>query len=45
VSGLLSPPEDEKEYQVSIRIADKEWMSGVPRLIKKKFSRYNVGLT
>jgi hypothetical protein len=28
VAGLLSLPVDEKEFEVSVRIAEKEWFSG-----------------
>jgi hypothetical protein len=45
VAGLLSLPEDNQEYQVSLRIADKEWISGAPRTVKAKYNRFNVGMT
>jgi len=35
-------PENDKEYEVSIRIAEKEWNSGLPVLKKPKFNRFNV---
>jgi C2 domain len=42
VAGALATPENDKEYQVSLRIADKEWNSGLPTLKKPKFNRFNV---
>lgn len=42
-AGAMCLPEDSKEYRVSIRIADKEWTSGDPKVVKAKYNRYNVG--
>ncbi len=35
-------PEQDKEYQVSLRIAEKEWNTGPPVMKKAKFNRFNV---
>lgn len=45
VAGLLSLPVDEKEYWITLRIADKEWSSGMPKVVKPKFNRFNAALT
>jgi hypothetical protein len=42
VAGALAMPENDKEYEVSLRIADKEWNTGLPQLKKPKFNRFNV---
>lgn len=42
VAGVLATPENDTDYQVSLRIADKEWNTGPPTLRKTKFNRYNV---
>jgi hypothetical protein len=41
-AGILSIPKDNKEYQISVRIADKEWNSGPPKSAKAKYNRHNV---
>lgn len=43
-AGALALPFDSKQYQVSVRIGEREWMSGIPpqAQIKKKYNRYNV---
>lgn len=44
-AGVSCLPEDNKEYRVSVRIADKEWSSGDPKVVKALYNRYNVGAT
>ncbi len=45
VAGLLSLPIDDKEFWVTVRIADKEWSTGAPKVVKPKFNRFNAALT
>lgn len=45
MAGLLSLPVDDKEFEVSVRIADKEWSTGAPKVVKPKFNRFNAALT
>jgi len=42
IAGALALPIDNKEFYVSVRIADKEWFSGEPKVVKAKYNRYNV---
>ncbi len=46
VAGAIALPfdggkDDHKKYQVTVRIAEKEWTTGDPSVAKAKFNRYN----
>ena len=43
--SVMSIPEDDKQYWVTVRIADHEWSTGMPKSAKKKYNRYNSLLT
>ena len=42
IAGAIGLPFDNKEFQVSVRIAEKEWFSGEPNNYKAKYNRFNV---
>jgi hypothetical protein len=42
IAGAIGLPYDNKEFQVSVRIAEKEWWSGEPKTKKAKYNRFNV---
>lgn len=42
IAGVMSLPVDNKEFYVTVRIADKEWSSGDPKVVKAKYNRFNV---
>lgn len=41
IAGGICLPLDNTDFEVSVRIADKEWMSGLPKVKKAKYNRYN----
>lgn len=42
IAGAIGLPIDNKEFYVTVRVAEKEWSSGSPKVTKAKYNRYNV---
>jgi hypothetical protein len=42
IAGVLSLPIDNKDFYVTVRIAEKEYSSGDPKIVKAKYNRYNA---
>ncbi len=45
IAGGIGLPFDNTDFEVGVRIADKEWMSGPPKVKKAKYNRYNCLVT
>lgn len=41
IAGVLSLPVDNKDFYVTVRIAEKEYSSGDPKIVKAKYNRFN----
>ena len=41
IAGAIGLPKDDTDFYVTVRIADKEWSSGPPKVKKAKYNRYN----
>jgi hypothetical protein len=42
IAGVLSLPVDNKDFYVTVRIAEKEYSSGDPKIVKAKYNRFNA---
>lgn len=45
IAGGIGLPFDNTDFEVGVRVADKEWMTGLPKVKKAKYNRYNALLT
>lgn len=41
INQLICTPEKNEKYTISVRCADKEWESGMPKVAKAKYNRFN----
>ena len=42
VAGVFAIPDEGKEYEVELRIAGKQWVTGPPIFNKSKYNRFNA---